>query len=259
MGERLSDGGPPGRRRAHPDGTTPSGSRGTGGEAALEALLAAAVRGRGVDAEGERRAVAAYRAARAAGAHRARTRRRDDWRPREQRRAPRSLRATLSLFLASLTLGGVTVAAIGTTGSSSSDSADGPATPTPSASAADRPGAEAPSDAPGTPAHTERPDTAQDTEAHCRAHERLDGRGNALEAAAWRRLVEAAGGERKVDAYCAEQLAQAAPTSRPSPSRTAVKPSPPAAEATKGADHAENGPANAENGRPDKATGNPRN
>ncbi|MFD8200700.1 hypothetical protein ACFV2G_14210, partial [Streptomyces sp. NPDC059701] len=59
----------------------------------------------------------AFRAARDAGAHRAartaRIRRRDDWRPRDPRRARRSLRVTLSVLLASLTLGGVAYAAIG--------------------------------------------------------------------------------------------------------------------------------------------------
>ncbi|MEV0176751.1 hypothetical protein AB0I00_37275 [Streptomyces sp. NPDC050803] len=253
MGERLSDGGPSGRRRAHPDGAA-SGSRAAAGEAALEALLAAAIRSQHLDAEGEQRAVAAYRASRAAGAHRARTRRRDDWRPRAQRRPSRSLKATLSLFVASLTLGGVAVAAIGTTGSSS-DSADGPAAPTPSAGAADQPGGDPSSRTPGA-AQTERPDTAQDTEAQCRVYEQVDGRGNALDAAAWQRLVEAAGGAGKVAAYCAEQLAQATPSARPS--RTAT-PVPPVDEATNGTDNAENGSGNADNGQADQGTGNNRN
>ena len=48
------------------------------------------------------------------GAHRARTRRRDDWRPREHGRVRRSLRVTtLCCPLAGLTLGGVAYAAIG--------------------------------------------------------------------------------------------------------------------------------------------------
>ncbi|MFJ4472224.1 hypothetical protein ACIP2X_32715 [Streptomyces sp. NPDC089424] len=46
------------------------------------ALLGAVLRDAGVDAEAEGRAMAAFRAAREAGAHRARTRRRDDWRAR---------------------------------------------------------------------------------------------------------------------------------------------------------------------------------
>lgn len=46
------------------------------------ALLGAVMRDGGMDAEAERQALAAFRAARDAGAHRARTRRRDDWRAR---------------------------------------------------------------------------------------------------------------------------------------------------------------------------------
>ncbi|SBT91962.1 hypothetical protein GA0115233_103771, partial [Streptomyces sp. DI166] len=59
MGEQLSDGGAVGRRSAHPGGPD------------LETLLAAAMRSDTLDAEGERRAVAAFREARDAGAHRA--------------------------------------------------------------------------------------------------------------------------------------------------------------------------------------------
>ncbi|OUC97302.1 hypothetical protein CA983_30675, partial [Streptomyces swartbergensis] len=147
MGEHQSDGGFPGRRRVHPggsayghgaawdaDGRLP-GHRGTAGldspglgsrrvldEAELEALLATALIRDRIDAEAEQRAVAAFVAARDAGVHRARTRRRDDWRPRERRHPGRSLKATLSVLLASLTLGGVAVAAIGSVGST--DGAD---------------------------------------------------------------------------------------------------------------------------------------
>ncbi|MFD7131311.1 hypothetical protein [Streptomyces sp. NPDC059894] len=47
----------------------------------VQALLATALRGGDGPGEGERRALAAFREARDAGAHRAaRTRRRDDWR-----------------------------------------------------------------------------------------------------------------------------------------------------------------------------------
>lgn len=236
MGERQSGGGTPGRRRVHPDGMA-SGQASVPAvaldDAALEALLSAAVlRGHRVDAEAEQRAVAAFRAARDAGAHRARTRRRDDWRPREQRRLALSVKSTLSLFAASLALGGVAVAAIG-----SSDSSDGPAEdqgrPTPSASAPDLPAADpsaAASDAAsGKPDH---PAAAQDTEARCRAYDQVEGRGNALDSTAWQRLVTAAGGEDKVAAYCAEQLARAAATSRPSQAAT---PGGAAADATNGA------------------------
>ncbi|MET9833177.1 hypothetical protein ABZ078_28625 [Streptomyces sp. NPDC006385] len=178
--------------------------------AALEALLSAAVlRGHRLDAEGEQRAVAAFRAARAAGAHRARTRRRDDWRPREQRRLARSVKTVLSLFAASLALGGVAFATIG-----SSDTPDTPVgdrdRSTPSADVLDRPAAEPSAEASdaatGKPGH---PSTAQDAEARCRAYDQVKDRGNALDATAWKRLVTAAGGADRVDAYCAEQLASA--------------------------------------------------
>ncbi|MCX5331841.1 hypothetical protein [Streptomyces sp. NBC_00140] len=209
MGEGRSGGGVPGRRHVHPGGT---GSPDADGADGLETLLAAAMRAdaapranRAGD-EGERHAVAAFRAARDAGEHRARTRRRDDWRPREQRRVSRSLRTTLSVFLASLTLGGVAFATIGTGGSSPEAEKKDP--PRPRTSAPVRqpnttaPATESPS------AQPDRPVTAQDTEAHCRAYEKVRGRGNALNSTAWQRLVDAAGGEGNVAQYCADQLAQ---------------------------------------------------
>ncbi|MFI2616144.1 hypothetical protein [Streptomyces sp. NPDC018584] len=67
-----------------------------------------------VDADAQREAVAAFVAARDAGAHRARTRRRDDWRPRERRPARFSLRAAGGVVLAGGLLGGVALAAAGT-------------------------------------------------------------------------------------------------------------------------------------------------
>jgi hypothetical protein len=198
MGERQSDGGVPGRRRVHPDGSD------------LEALLAEAMsRPDALDAEAEQRAVAAFRDARDAGAHRARTRRRDDWRPRESRRARRSLRATLTLSLAGLALGGVAFAAIGSARGSSDDGqaarqrAHAPVVP--STTAPRTPGASV------TPV---RPEPAKDIQAHCRAYEKkLTGRGKALESTAWQRLIAAAGGEGNVTAYCAGQLGQATPGS----------------------------------------------
>ncbi|MFD3619898.1 hypothetical protein ACFWWT_32610 [Streptomyces sp. NPDC058676] len=236
MGERQNGSGAPDRRRVRPDDRVPSGA--TADPAALETLLAAAIRGRGVDAEAEQRAVAAFRAARDAGAHRTRTRRRDDWRPREQRRAARSLKTTLSVFVASLTLGGVAVAAIGTVGSSSGGADDERGRAHASASTEARPGG--PSAAPSS-GRSGRPDAAQDTEAHCRAYEQVSGRGEALNSTAWRRLLAAAGGEANVRAYCAEKLARATAESKPGktvrPSRTAKTPKPaePAAPAETGA------------------------
>ncbi|MEY9993769.1 hypothetical protein ABIE67_005801 [Streptomyces sp. V4I8] len=226
MGEQQNGGGTPGRRRVHPDGIVtgpapgpatgqanghPSGPKAVLDDAALEALLAAAVlRGHRADLDGEQRAVAAFRAARAAGAHRARTRRRDDWRPREPRRLALSVKTTLSLFVASLALGGVAVAAIGSSGTSDTPGSD-KAGPTPTAGTADRPSAHpsaaSSGAAAGKPGH---PSTAQDTEAKCRAYDHVEDSGKALDSTAWQRLVTAAGGADKVAAYCAEQLARAA-------------------------------------------------
>ncbi|WP_217572471.1 hypothetical protein [Streptomyces sp. GbtcB7] len=196
MGERHSDGGALGRRRVHP-GDAVSGPEG----AALEALLAALPEA-GAETEGEQRAVAAFRAARDAGPHRALTRRRDDWRPRVQRRAWHSVRAAVALSLAGLTLSGVAVAAIGVVRSSEDGHAvRRPAQP--SASTSRRAGAgpsPAASRTPGASATPDHPASARDTEARCRAYEKVKGRGKALDATAWQRLVEAAGGEKHVAA-----------------------------------------------------------
>lgn len=204
MGDRHSDSGAPGHRRVH-FGDVMSGPEG----AALEALFAAMPEAC-VGPEGEQRAVAAFRAAQDTGAHRARTRRRDDWRPRAQRRAWRSVRAAVALSLAGLTLSGVGVAAIGVV--RSSDDGDGDRRPSwPSAVASSRGGAggsPAESHTPSASATPDRQATAQDTEAHCRVYEK--GRGKALDATVWQLLVETAGGEKNVAAYCVEQLGRTA-------------------------------------------------
>ncbi|MFH9863552.1 hypothetical protein [Streptomyces sp. NPDC017202] len=215
MGERMSGGEDVHRRHARPARPVPGDDD---GHARVEALLARALRDTSGGAERERQAVAAFRAARDAGAHRARTRRRDDWRPRGQRHTVRSLRATLSVVLASLTLGGVAVAAIGSAGSSA-DTADGAGRGTSSASASSastpdgrRAGAAA-TPSSGAAADRDRPPSAEDTEAHCRAYEQVAGRGRAMDATAWQRLVAAAGGEENVTAYCAARTAS--PTATP--------------------------------------------
>ncbi|MEU1182149.1 hypothetical protein ABZ464_31840 [Streptomyces sp. NPDC005820] len=224
MGERLNDGGEPVRRRPHPAGTTPAADAfGHEREAQelevqeleareLEALLAEVLRVAGgpvappAGSEGELRAVAAFRAARDAGAHTARTRRRDDWRPRTRRSTARSLRATLSVAVASLALGGVAFAAIGSAGDDSAEAKR----PERSASATEgRSHAPSLTPSPSASADRDRPVTAKDTEAHCRAYEQVKERGKALDATAWQRLVTAAGGEENVEAYCAAQTASA--------------------------------------------------
>ncbi|MFH8659893.1 hypothetical protein [Streptomyces afghaniensis] len=287
MGDHRSGGGFPGRRRVHPgdsardhraapdaDGRL-SGHRGTAGldspglgtrhvvdEAELEALLVAALVQDRVDAEAEQRAVAAFLAARDAGVHRARTRRRDDWRPRERRHPGRSLKATLSVLLASLTLGGVAVAAIGSVGSTDGAGDRGrppAATRAPGASAGEAIGT--PSGSASGSARPDRPAPSQDTEAHCRAYEQADGRGKAMDATAWKRLVEAAGGERNVTAYCAEQLARAeakpGSTAQPEKSEGASG----AAGVENGAGNADRGAGNADNGsgNADSGAGNAEN
>ncbi|MQY35958.1 hypothetical protein SRB17_39540 [Streptomyces sp. RB17] len=210
MGERLSGDGVQGRRRVRPGAV--SGAPDTAEAAALETVLATVLRTGELDPRAERLAVAAFRDAHATGAHRARTRRRDDWRPAAQRRARRPVRLTFGAVFASLALGGVAVAAIGSAGSSTHGSGAGPKAGHPSAVASERPGGTA-SSAPfdgSRPAG--RPASAQDTEAHCRAYEHVQGRGKALDATAWQRLVTAAGGKDKVAAYCSEQLARATAT-----------------------------------------------
>nr|WSY56412.1 hypothetical protein OG999_43925 [Streptomyces sp. NBC_00886] len=181
--------------------------------ARLEATLAAVIRDRDLDPEAEQQALAAFRTTRNAGPHRARTRRRDDWRVPAKRRAGRPVKTTFGVVFASLALGGVAVAAIGSAGSSTDGAGTDRGTAHPSV-APDRPGSEASSASSGTGRPTDGSSPAQDTEAHCRAYEQVKDRGKALEATAWQQLVAAAGGTDKVAAYCSEQLAQA--TSAPS-------------------------------------------
>ncbi|MFD3582656.1 hypothetical protein [Streptomyces sp. NPDC058683] len=213
MGERLGGDGVRGRRRVQPGGAL-SDPGDAGDDAALERALAAAVRADDLASQGERQAVAAFRAAHASGAHRARTRRRDDWRPAAERQARRPAKLTFGVVFASLALGGVAVAAIGSAGSADSGAGDGRGTTSPSAAASHRPGGGAASPPSGSARPTDRPATAKDTEAHCRAYEQVQGHGKALGATAWQRLVAAAGGADKVAAYCSGQLARE--TAKPS-------------------------------------------
>ncbi|MEU0964775.1 hypothetical protein ABZ357_04745 [Streptomyces sp. NPDC005917] len=206
MGERRSDDADRGRRHVHPDGTV-LGPEAEPAGPALEVLLAAAIRDDGLDTEGEKRAVAAFEAARDAGAHRARRRRRDDWRPREPRRTRRSVKATLTMALAGLTLGGVAVAAIGSVHSSAGGHDDRRRS-VPSAAAPGPSAGQSSTDAPGRADASQRPATAQDTEAHCRAYGKVKGNGKAMRSTAWQRLIRAAGGETNVTAYCAQLLSQ---------------------------------------------------
>ncbi|MEU6276627.1 hypothetical protein ABZ871_30080 [Streptomyces populi] len=203
-GERhAGDGAPPGPRVAPP-------AELGGGRPPLEELLAAAMRGRADDTAARTRAVVAFRAARDGGAHTARTRRRDDWRPKERGRPSRSLRAVLAVLLAGLTLGGVAVAAIGPVSRDDTGHRDR-AVVRPSGGVPDRSPGSPPPAGPGSPvpaAPAARPPGDRDTEAHCRAYASVRDRGGALDARAWRRLVTAAGGEDEVEAFCARRLAE---------------------------------------------------
>jgi hypothetical protein len=214
MGDRLSDGSAGAPRPAHP-GAPPAPGAGP----ALERLLAGVLRPDALDAAAEQRAVAAFRAARAAGARPARTRRRDDWSPRGHGSTRRRLRATFTLSLAGLTLGGVAYAAIDSAGHTAHDGDDArrpthaPADPAPPSGA--------PTGTEGAPHTPARPPTARDTEAHCRQYEHLKDAGKALQSTAWQRLVEEAGGTNKVAAYCARQFDRPTAPARPSASRPA--------------------------------------
>ncbi|WP_159024845.1 hypothetical protein [Streptomyces sp. CB01373] len=231
MGDRHSDGGGVDHRRA---GTGGHGSGADDGSraVALESALRRALRAGALDTSAEQRAVAAFRAARAEGVHQqARARRRDDWRSWHVL-GRRSVRAAVAVLLAGLTFSGVAIAAIGSpesdgkaeddgrvrrhpsstapqatapasTPASASTAPSGPGSPTPAPSA----GSGSPAPAPSVT--RDRPPTAKDILAHCRAYASVKGRGKALESTAWKRFVEAAGGEDNVDAYCADQLSQA--------------------------------------------------
>ncbi|WP_129307217.1 hypothetical protein [Streptomyces sp. L2] len=239
MGERQSDGLLSGRRHLHPAGTGPAEAETTPLEARLAALLRADAGPADLDPAAEERTLAAFRAARDTGTHRARTRRRDDWRPREPRRLRLWVRATLSVLVAGLALGGVAVAAIGSGGPGASHAGGDGArqrsrpsagtTRQPDAQRADgesRPDTPSPTGA--APARPGHPVTAQDTAAHCRAYRqgRVTRHGKALDATAWQRLVTAAGGTNKVAAYCTAQLAADDTAARDSGRNdTGVKPS----------------------------------
>ncbi|MEU0218704.1 hypothetical protein ABZ281_27970 [Streptomyces sp. NPDC006265] len=202
MGDRLSRGGATGRRRVHP-GDAADGPWDPSDDTALHTALSAALSADDPGPGAERRAVAAFRTARDAGAHGARTRHRDDWRLPAPGRTGRPVKTTVAAVFTSIALGGVAVAAIGSVGLP----ANGTGGTTPSSAPA-RPGGQAtqvPSDGPG---RDDGPSSAPDTAAQCRAYERVEGRGAVLGATAWQRLVAAAGGEDEVDAYCAERLAR---------------------------------------------------
>ncbi|WP_432133711.1 MULTISPECIES: hypothetical protein [unclassified Streptomyces] len=195
--------------------------------------IAAALRRQPVDDAGEQAAVAAFRSARLAATKPSSGRRQDDWRPRTRRQ--RWMRGGTAALAATTLLGGVAVASIGVgdAGREAPRAAGGPApSRTPAPPAGDRGGAPAP--APGTtassPPRAPSPGAGAgvgpgaDIEAHCRAYERVEGRGHALDAPAWQRLVRAAGGAEQVAAYCAgvtDAAGDPGPTGRGEPTKRA--------------------------------------
>lgn len=204
-------------------------SGGTPDKPSVEDILAAVVREESLAHDPPEQVLAAFRATRDTGALSARTRRGDDWRPhRPHRLTKRAWRATAGAFLASLTLGGVAIATFGvphvpggpTPGPETRPSRTAPAPSTGSGTPRQPPtGATpvSPSPVPGLPPRSKA------TEAHCRSYERVTGRGHALDAAAWQRLVRAAGGEQRVPAYCAALLAQTSPPEKTTPNKTPKK------------------------------------
>ncbi|MFF5884525.1 hypothetical protein ACF1DW_07790 [Streptomyces sp. NPDC014603] len=232
MGERQSDGGLSGRRRVrpagappqpdapHPDAPVTAGPRPA--PAGVETLLAAALTGDATDTGAEQRAVAAFRAARDAGAHRARTRRRDDWRPVGRRAGGPAPKVTLSVLVAGLTAGGVAWAGIGTAPPSPGRAPEHPpAVSAPGTAPSADPAPTLRQGAPDRPAESSGPETrrpgsgSRATEAHCRTYERLRARGQAPDAPARRHLAEAAGGAAEVAAYCAGLLGGPAVSATP--------------------------------------------
>ncbi|MFF7339112.1 hypothetical protein ACFZAT_17375 [Streptomyces sp. NPDC008163] len=192
------------------------GPAGTEGAGDFRRLPAATPRAAEQRDRAEERAVAAFREARDRGAHSARTRRRDDWRPRSRGFARWSLGAGVGTLVAAVTLGGVAMAGIGTVRDAPGhdterqpmpelSASSPPALPTPERV---RPsaGSSTPSRAPGRPA--DHPDQAGDTLAKCHAFASVRSRGKALDSPAWQRFLAQAGGESSVDAYCAAERAR---------------------------------------------------
>ncbi|WOX22530.1 hypothetical protein [Streptomyces solicathayae] len=175
----------------------------------------------------EAAAVDAFRRARDAGEHRTRrTRRRDDWRPvTVRRRSAFPVRAAGLGIAVTVLLGGVAVAA--GTGVLPTPFAPRPETPSPSPVPSRSAGGQPEDGGPGrdgtppgrldpelSPAagrpKPPRPSAARDEEGHCRSYLAAQRRkGEAPDGTAYERLEEAAGGPRRVAAYCAPLLAEA--------------------------------------------------
>lgn len=219
--------------------------------------LADAVRG-GVEPAGVERALAAFREAGSAaeGVGPRRVRRRDDWRPARRRfSAPVSLRAALGAALATVTLGGLALAADPGVFPDPFRPADGPVE-NPVESPGSRRGVDAPRTPGGTheatgrstPSPAPSPSGSADDPvprsqvALCHAWSKGNGKHRG---AAFRQLVDDAGGEGAVDGYCATLSGadEAVPSVPGKPARTAApgqSKNPPAASPSQGrsAEHA---------------------
>ncbi|MEV8341247.1 hypothetical protein [Streptomyces niveus] len=218
--------------------------------------FADAVRG-DVEPEGVERALAAFRVAghAADGVAPRRGRRRDDWRPARRRFSVlASWRAALVAALATVTLGGLALAAVPGVLAEPPRPAEGP-----DKSTASRPGVGAPRTPGGTPGATGRstpsptPSASASASAYdpvprshaalCHAWSRGNGKHRGT---AFQRLAEAAGGESAVDTYCAALSGtdEDVPSAPRKPGRTDAPgqlKSPPAASPSRGrsSEHAE--------------------
>lgn len=168
--------------------------------------LFTAVHGAELDPAAREQAVAAFREARDSGAHRgARTRRRDDWRPRPVRRQY-AWRAALGTLFAGLTLGGV---AFAVNGGPPQSPPTAPSTSPASTSPLPEQGQEAHAPStpktsrhPGGPKVSEHPGAERSKESLCRSAGHVGGK--ALEATSRQKLEEAAAAQGEdVHTYCA--------------------------------------------------------
>ncbi|WP_328394782.1 hypothetical protein OHS70_07075 [Streptomyces sp. NBC_00390] len=197
----------------------------------LDELLSAAARPAAVAPASEEHAVAAFRAARDAGALSRPTRRGDDWRPCAPRR-----RVAWAKIGAGTLVGGVMLSGVAMAGGvipAPFDEPEGGRRPAPRTTpgpAQHTPGplqqpTSAPpsgSAAPNGPADRgtrgERPPTAADRRAHCEAYEAQQRRGTAKDGGLQLRLeAEAGGGPEAVAGYCARLLDRQTPLEVPKP------------------------------------------
>lgn len=192
------------------------GQAGPEGAGSFKKLLDAAPRAAKQRDRAEERALAAFREARDRGAQSARTRRRDDWRPRSRGFARWSLGTGVATLVAAVTLGGVAMAGIGAVRDAPGDDADRQPTPELSASRPParptpeqvRPSAALPTLSGASARPDDHRDQAGDALAKCHAYASVRGRGKALDSPAWQRFLTQAGGESSVDAYCAAERAR---------------------------------------------------